>query len=169
MRSAHDAVQIWILVGCSSRLMARVAPEKCSMATGMCCGLIQIPIVQVGPEFGAAVQQVVVSETINREIGSTAAANPHGERGHPCPCHCGNRHDACSVWDTVAMSRRCCARLCSTARLETASRSRATRSREASASAQYWMDFIILLAPSGKPHRGEVGQPLPWRMVFCER
>ena len=34
MGSVHDAVQIWICVGCSSRLMARVGPDKCSMPLG---------------------------------------------------------------------------------------------------------------------------------------
>ena len=37
--SVHDAVQIWILLGCSSTLMALVAREICSMGAGMSSGL----------------------------------------------------------------------------------------------------------------------------------
>ena len=36
------AVHMWILVGCSSRLMVRVAVEMSSIASVMCCGLIHM-------------------------------------------------------------------------------------------------------------------------------
>ena len=42
MGSWQEAVQIWILLGCNSRLMARVALEMSSTAAGMCRGLTQI-------------------------------------------------------------------------------------------------------------------------------
>ena len=42
MGSWQEAVQIWILLGCSSRLMCRVALEMSSTAAGMCRGLIQM-------------------------------------------------------------------------------------------------------------------------------
>ena len=84
MGSVHDAVQIWICVRRSSRLMARVGPDKCSICRWDVLRFNpELPVVHVGSEFGATVQQAVVSETMNREIGSTAAANPHGERRHP--------------------------------------------------------------------------------------
>ena len=37
----QEAVQIWILVGCNSRLIVRVALAMSSTAAGMCRGLIQ--------------------------------------------------------------------------------------------------------------------------------
>ena len=42
MGSWQEAVQIWILLGCSSRFMTRVAMEMSSIAAGMCCGFIQM-------------------------------------------------------------------------------------------------------------------------------
>ena len=36
MGLVQEAVHIWILVGCSSRLMVRVALDAKSMAAGMC-------------------------------------------------------------------------------------------------------------------------------------
>ena len=42
MGLVQEAVQIWILVGCSSRLTVRVAFDAKSIAAGMCFGLIQM-------------------------------------------------------------------------------------------------------------------------------
>ena len=102
-------------------------------------------------------------------MGSTTAAKPHGESGHPWSIPllawmCAEDPSCCMrrvvepVYhreNTVVRSRSCCPRLCSMWRLDifwkAAFKSKATRTRDWSASAKYWMDLIILLAPSWHP------------------
>ena len=73
---------------------------------------------------------------------------------------CRNHHDECGVWwklvyyreNAVARSRPCSSLQRSIAHVETfgkaALMSKETKSREESASAQYWVDLVISLAPS---------------------
>ena len=85
-RSTHDAVQIWILVGFTSTLMAWVADEMMSMASGMYCGLIQRYKYKSSKFSGSLAplsSKRVASESMKRETESTAAAKSHGEGGHP--------------------------------------------------------------------------------------
>ena len=144
MGSWQEAVQIWILLGCTSRLMARVALEM-SSAAGMCRGLTQIyssrqaqrlaarwewaPLVDSAAGVDVRVRAVVIHRCVVEPVY-------HREK-------------------TVTRSRSSCPRLNSMARLETswkvALRSSATKTRVVSASAKYWMDSIILLAPSWHP------------------
>ena len=82
--STDDAVQIWILVGFRSRLMARVADEMMSMASGMHCGLIQrYQSSKFSGSLAPLSSRRVASESMKRETESTAAAKTHGECGHP--------------------------------------------------------------------------------------
>ena len=131
-----------------------------------------VPVVRVSPEFGALPSNpLLVSEKMNRDIGSTAAANPHAESGHPwsIPLQvwmCAYERSWCircvvdpvhHLEKTAASPGSCCSKLNSKARLETfwkaALRSGGTRTRVVSASAKYWMQSIMLFAPSWHPTR----------------
>ena len=109
-----------------------------------------VPVIKIGPELCVTVKSA-----------SAAAANPHGESGHPWSIPllawmCAYEPSWClrCIKEPVYQREKTVASYIME-RLETfwkvALRSRATRTRVVSASAKYWMDLIILFAPSWHP------------------
>ena len=99
------AVHLWILVGCSSRLMVRVAVEMSTIASVLCCGLIQMyPSSKKAHSLAPSSRLLQVSVRKARDMGFIAAAKPHSESGIFGRFHCWfgcvrrNRRSACGAW-----------------------------------------------------------------------
>ena len=84
MGLVQEAVHFLNLVGCSSRLIVRVALDANSMAAGMCWSLIQMyQSYKCAHSLASLSRARRVSERMYHDMEPTVAAKPHSDGGHP--------------------------------------------------------------------------------------